>query len=64
MFMKAALNDIRGAFALILAILSLVGFIVLTITGDNEQGRELAALFGLPSITFLFGLGSDPYTDE
>jgi hypothetical protein len=59
--MKNAMLDIRGIIAATIAALAMIGFVVLSLSGDAEQAKELAALFGLPALTFLFGLASDPF---
>ena len=59
--MRLATQDSRGIAAIAVILLAMVGFVALTISGDIDQAEQIATIFGLPALTFLFGLASDPF---
>lgn len=62
--MSSALKDVRGLAAFTVVLCSMVGFVALTISGDDSAAKEMAAVFGVPALTFLFGLASKPITNN
>ena len=50
--MNNALRDIRGLSAFVVTILSIVGFVVLTVAGEGDAARDLAMVFGGPALAF------------
>lgn len=56
--------DIRLVIAAAVVILSVVGFLILTLSGYADEGEKILTLVGLPALTFVLGLGSDLKTDD
>lgn len=52
------MSDIRLVAASIALILSVLGYITLVATGDASSAEELLKTIGLPTLTFIIGLGS------
>lgn len=52
------MKDIRLVTAGLAVILSMIGYILLVIYGSSPEAEELLKTMGLPSLTFIIGLGS------
>lgn len=56
-------KDIRLVVAGSSVLLSIIGYILLVVSGSSGEAKELLTVIGLPALTFVIGLGSSLKND-